>query len=255
VQSVAIAQNAIVGLGSDEDLRPLLSDDAREIDLDGKTVLPGLFDMHVHPTGAGLAEMQCQLPHGSTPEQIFSITEAYARTRKPGEWITGRAWETASFRDTPPHKSMLDRIAPEHPICFSDISGHSGWVNSLALQLAGIARDTPDPPNGIIERDLDGEPTGLLRENAAWMLRERVPQPTREEFARALKWALDTMLVHGITSLDDAGVREPMAQAYADLADAGELRQRVRGCLMYSEPGLISRRAVFARARAFRRAA
>jgi predicted amidohydrolase YtcJ len=249
VHGLAIAGNAIIGLGDEEDLRPHLTDRTRVIDLAGNTVLPGFFDMHVHPTGAGLAEMQCRLPHGSSPEAIFAITEVYARKRKPGEWITGRAYEAASFGDTPPHKSMLDAIAPDNPIYFQDISGHSGWANSLALQLAGITRDTPDPPNGIIERDLDGEPTGLLRERAAWMLMSHVPPPTREETSRGLKWALDTMLAQGITSLDDAGVGEAVAQAYADLADRGELRQRVRGCLMYSEPGLISRRALYARER------
>ena len=143
VQSVAMVRNAIVALGSDRDVRALCDSATRVVDLGGKTVLPGLCDMHVHPTGAGLAEMQCRLPHGSAPEQIFAITEAYARRRQAGDWISGRAFETASFGDTPPHKAMLDRVAPENPVYFSDISGHSGWANSRALQLAGISRERP----------------------------------------------------------------------------------------------------------------
>jgi len=248
--SVAIHGGVIVAVGNTAAIKPHVVSTTRTIDLGGKTVLPGLHDMHVHPTGAGLAEIACKLPHGSSPERIFAITAACVKAHKPGEWITGRAWEAASFGAIPPNKAMLDKVAPNNPVAFEDISGHSSWVNSMALRLAHITRDTLNPPNGIIERDASGQPTGLLREAPAVGLVSRmVPPPTQEETEKALKWALDTMLAQGITALDDAAVGESVARAYADLADRQKLHQRVRGCLMYQDEGVISRRGLYARDR------
>jgi len=247
--SIAIGHGVIVAVGDATAIKPHIDAKTRTIDLKGETVLPGLHDMHVHPAGAGMGELQCKLPQGSSPEQILAITASCVKSHKPGEWITGRAWEAASFGATPPKKEMLDKVAPNNPVVFNDISGHSVWVNSMALRLAHISKDTPNPPNGIIERDTNGEPTGLLREAASGMVSGLVPPPKPAETAQALKWALDTMLAQGITALDDAAVGENVAQAYADLADRSDLHQRVRGCLIYQDEGLISRRGLYARDR------
>jgi hypothetical protein len=247
--SIAIHKGVIVAVGDTAAIQPHVDSKTRTIDLKGETVLPGLHDLHVHPTGAGMAEMECKLPQGSSPAQIFAITASCVKSHKPGEWITGRAWEAASFGATPPNKDMLDKVAPNNPVVFNDISGHSVWVNSMALRLAHISKDTPNPPNGIIERDANGEPTGLLREAASGMVSALIPTPTRAETAQALKWSLDTMLAQGITALDDAAVGENIAQAYADLSDRGDLHQRVRGCMVYQDEGLILRRGLYARER------
>jgi len=248
--AVAISRGVIVAVGDASVVKPHMNSKTRTIDLRGETVLPGLHDMHVHPAGSGLAEMECKLPHGSSPEQIFAITASCVKSHKPGEWITGRAYEAASFGATPPNKEMLDKVAPNNPVIFSDISGHSSWANSMALRLAHITKDTPNPPNGIIERDPKGEPTGLLREGPAVALVSRlVPPPTQEQTDKALKWALDAIVSQGITSIDDALVTEDIAQAYADLSDRGQLQPRVRGCLISADDGLISRRGLYARDR------
>jgi predicted amidohydrolase YtcJ len=250
VDSVAISRGVIVGLGNSSAIKSYLSPKTRTIDLKGQTVLPGLHDMHVHPMGSGLFEMQCKIPQGSSPGQIFAIVEGCVHRHSPGEWITGRAFETVSFGATPPNKTMLDKVAPNNPVLLSDISGHTVWANSMALRLAGITRETPNPQNGIIDRDTNGEPTGLLREKpAVTMVSKLVPPPSRAQNAEALKWALGTMLAQGITAFDDALVTQDIAQAYADLADQGELQQRVRGCLIFSDEGLISRRNFYARER------
>ena len=247
--SLAIGKGVILAVGDAAAVQPHRGPRTQVIPLNGHTVLPGLHDMHVHPTGAGLSAMECQLPHGSSPKQILQITAGCVKVHKKGEWITGRAYEAASFGTTPPNKSMLDGVAPDNPVLYTDISGHSTWANSMALKLAGIAKDTPNPPNGIIERDNSGEATGLLRESASRLVGALVPPASREKSAKALKWALDTMLAQGITAFDDAFVFEPTAQAYADLADRGDLHQRVRGCLNYREEGLIARRSLYARDR------
>ncbi len=251
VDSIAVSKGVIVAIGDASAVKPYTTSATKTVDLKGQTVLPGLHDMHVHPGGAGMSELfQCKLPHGSSPEQIFAIVAKCVQAHKPGEWITGRAYEAASFGATPPNKSMLDKVAPNNPVLLNDISGHSAWANSLALKIAGITKDTKNPPNGIIERDPNGEPTGLLREApAVGIVSQHVPPPSQADTEKALKWALDTMLAQGVTAFDDALVTQDLAQAYADLSDRGELKQRVRGCLIYLDSGLIARRGIYARDR------
>src|SRR5688500_6435537 len=247
--ALAISHGAIVAVGDAAAVEPHRTPNTRVIDLNGQTVLPGLHDMHVHPGGAGMEQFRCQIPHGSGPQQIFDITAACAAKLQPGEWVSGRAYQADSFGDTPPHKSMLDRVAPNNTVIVTDISGHSSWANSAALRLAGVTRDTPDPPGGIIERDANGEPTGILRESSAGLVLSKVPPPTNEQQIVAHKWATDLMLSFGITAFDDAGVSRPGMIAYSTLADRGELKQRVRGCMRFRDPTLIRDRMLYARER------
>ena len=140
-----------------------------------------------------------------------------------------------------------------------DISGHSLWVSSRALALAGIDTSSVNPPGGIIERDASGVPTGVLRESAAGLVRRIVPPATPEQTREALRWALDQMVAQGITSITDAGVDGAGMQAYAELADAGQLHMRVQACMMLrgaafgrdnnGMPGYIVERQLYARAR------
>jgi len=248
VNAMAVGRGVILELGDEAALKPYRTARTRVIDLKGQTVLPGLHDMHVHPTGAGRSELQCQLPQGADIAKVQALVAACAKTKKPGEWITGRSYDAASLGVTP-HRTLLDKVAPNNPAIFSDISGHSSWANSAALKLAGVTKDTPNPKGGIIERDADGTPTGVFRESAAGLVGSKVPPPARAESARALKWALNHMLSYGITAFDDALVSSDVAQAYADIADAGGLKQRVRGCLIYTDAKLIANRQKYARDR------
>ncbi|WP_126173797.1 amidohydrolase [Altericroceibacterium xinjiangense] len=248
-RALAISNGAIVAVGDEAAVAPHRTPQTRVFDLDGKMVMPGLHDMHVHPQGAGLAEKACEIPHGSSPDAIFRIVGECAGRAGPGAWITGSGYQNDSFGSTPPHKSMLDRVAPNNPVLLRDISGHSGWANSAALKLAGIDRNTADPENGIIERGANGEPTGVLRESAASLVSMKIPEPTVDEAAEALSWSLANMMSHGITAYDDAGVSETTARAYAQLADAGRLKQRVRGCLWGGDMALLDRYMLYARER------
>jgi predicted amidohydrolase YtcJ len=247
--ALAIGKGVILAVGDNAAVQPLVSPQTKVIDLKGQTVLPGLHDMHVHPTGAGQRELQCQLPHHATPQQVFAITAECAKGKKPGEWITGGSFEPASFGKTPPNKVMLDKVAPNNPVMFFDISGHSAWVNSAALKLAGITKTTPDPKGGIIERDSKGEPTGLLREAASWGVSAHIPPATPEQNVRALQWSLNTMLSHGITAFDDAYVTPDIGAAYDTIADAGNLKQRVRACIVMTAEEMIQQRQLYARER------
>jgi len=246
-EAMAVENGVIVAIGSAASVSEGRQG-LKVIDLKGKTVLPGLHDMHVHPTGAGRSELQCQLPQGAALAKVQELTAACVAGKKAGEWVTGRAYDAASLGVTP-HRTLLDKAAPNNPVFFTDISGHSSWANSVALKLAGITKDTPNPKGGIIERDADGTPTGVFRESASGLVGAKVPPPTRADSARGLKWALEVMLSVGVTAFDDAVVSRDVAQAYADNADAGVLKQRVRGCLISSDPALIANRQTYARER------
>ena len=246
VEAMAIRDGVILAMGTNQEVLATTAPGARRIDLAGSTVLPGLHDMHVHPTSGGLATMRCEVNPDSTIDQALEAVAACAANKAPGEWVSGRAYEPVAL-GVSPTKEMLDRVAPNHPVFLTDVSLHSGWANSRALELAGIDRDTPNPEGGIIERDANGEPTGVLRESASHMVGGLVPAPSREETAQALGTALDYILGFGITSMDDALVSADVAQAYADLADSRDDLPFVRGCMISSDQQLIATRQYYAR--------
>jgi predicted amidohydrolase YtcJ len=245
VQALAIKDGVIIEIGTNEAVSQRQGNKTQVMDLKGAAVVPGLHDMHVHPIGAGQLRTQCTFPQGSAPKTVVDTVKACAAKKQKGEWITGGQWDAASFGKTPIHRSLLDKVAPDNPVALIDISVHSMWLNSKALQLAGITAKTPDPEGGVIERDAKGEPTGVLRESARGLVGRVIPPPTVEQTAEALKWSLSEMLSHGITAYTDAGIGEDGMQAYAMLADSGVLKQRVRGCIAWrpslgAEPGSTS---------------
>lgn len=231
-EAVAIRSGVIIAVGTDAAVNPLLGSGARVIDLEGAAVLPGLHDMHVHPMGAGLMQFQCLFPQGSSRAQILEAVETCAAARADGEWIVGGQWDAASF-GSDMHRRLLDEAAPDNPVALVDISGHSLWVSSRALEAAGITATTPNPAGGIIERSDAGELTGVLRESAGGLVRRLIPPSTPAQLVEALRWSLDLMLSYGITSFTDAGVDGTALGAYAALADQGALHQRVKACMMW----------------------
>ena len=230
-QALGVRDGRIVAIGDNTSVRTKAGRNAEVIDLKGKTVMPGMYDMHVHPAMGGMMLAQCTFPQGSPPDRILSAVAGCARQKRPGEWIVGGQWAASSFGDREPHRQMLDQAAPSNPVLLSDISGHSAWVNSAALKASGITRETKDPPNGRIERDGDGEPTGVLRETASFMVRRKIPQPTADETKAGLKRATDLMLSFGITGYTDASVNGDRLETYLSMNRNGEIRQRTRLCV------------------------
>jgi predicted amidohydrolase YtcJ len=230
-QALAIRRGVIVAVGDDASVQSLRGPLTHVIDLKGRTVFPGFHDMHIHPLGAGQMLRSCVLEREAKPEEIRATVAACAAKAKPGEWITGGSWVNDVFKNEPQDRKLLDEAAPNNPVLLMDETGHSSWASSMALQLAGITRDTANPLNGAIEHRPDGEPNGLLREAAARMVRSKVPAPSAEENAAALRDALQIILASGITSLQDAFASRETLTAFAILADRGELKQRVKACL------------------------
>jgi predicted amidohydrolase YtcJ len=233
--AIAVRSGVIVTIGNNDAVQRLRGPQTRVIDLNGDTVVPGLHDMHVHPMSAGLQQLACNFPQGSTPQQILDAVKGCVAKHAKDDLITGGQWNAAAFDKQALHRSLLDSVAPDNPVVLSDISMHSVWANSKALQKAGITSKTPNPSGGIIERDDKGEPTGVLRESAADLVRggfQRSSTPDQSE--KALSWALAQMLSYGITAFTDAVIDESTMKLYADLADKGILKQRVRGCILWS---------------------
>ena len=255
-EALAVRNGVIIAVSDTDTISALAGQQTQRIDLGGKTVLPGFHDMHVHPLFSGIRRSECDIPQGSTLEQIQSLVKACTGDRGTGKWITGGQWDASAIGRVP-DKTMLDVVAPDNPVLLYDTSGHSSWANSKALDIAGVTADTPDPEGGIIERDSAGEPTGVLRESAIYTVRQHVPPHSDEDLRTALEWSMDEMLAHGITSYTEASTgfiagTELEMQLYAKLADEGKVSQRVRLCLNWEEGNeeleqVIAKRNLYAR--------
>src|SRR5512139_2468860 len=162
-RSIAIRDNVILALGTDNAMRSLLPD-ADVIDLRDRCVIPGLIDAHLHAewTALGLKNIDAET---STVEELLRRVEERARIMPQGAWMRGHGWNQNVWGGVFPTRAALDRVAPEHPVYLTAKSGHAGWANSLALKMAGITPGTPNPAGGEIVRDALGEPTGIFLED------------------------------------------------------------------------------------------
>ena len=246
-EALAVADGRILATGASEALAVYADDAAEVIDLQGKVVLPGFHDLHVHPLYGGMMysganPRDCFIKQGSNLDAITATVAACVGKVGPGAWVTGGQWDVSPIGQLP-NRHMLDPVSAETPVLLNDTSGHSAWANSKALAMAGIDVETPDPEGGIIERDGDGAPTGLLRESAIELVRMHVPPPTDQVIRPALAWALQEMASYGITSFTEAssgfvtGSSPREAALYAALADDALLKQRTRLCITWA-PGV-----------------
>jgi len=236
-QGVAVRGGRIVAVGSDDEIVQLRGDGTEVVDLSGRMLVPGFQDAHVHPVAGGLDMLRCELHHlGSAAEYVAAI-KAYAEANPDADWILGGGWAMDAFPGGTPTKELLDDVVPDRPVYLPNRDGHSGWVNSVALKLAGITRDTPDPADGRIERDAQGEPQGTLHEGAQSLVSDLAPPPTDEEMLQGLLKGQAHMLSLGITAWQDAIVDEGgefgNLDAHLRAGADGTLKARVIGALWW----------------------
>jgi len=228
-EALAIDDGRIVFVGLNPDVDAFAGPGTHFVDLEGKMVLPGFHDSHVHPVSGGVELGQCDLNGLATREGLFAAIEECAARIPDEEWLVGGGWDLPLFPGANPDREDLDRLSPDQPAYLSSADGHSAWVNSRALDIAGIDMTTPDPPNGRIEREpKTGEPTGTLRESASALVSKHLPPLGPEDYVEGLKRALRMANGFGITSLIEASAKEHTVEAYAALARSGELTARVR---------------------------
>ncbi len=227
-RAVALAGGHIVAVG--DDLEHLAGPTTRCIDLDGRTVLPGFNDAHIHFVGWALRRGWLELADVSSAAQAVARVAEYAAHVPAGRWVRGGGWDANVWPEGTPNRTLLDQVAPHHLVLLDSHDWHSVWVNSLALARAGITAATPDPDDGVIERDpMTGEPTGILRENAIKLLDNLAAEPGPDEACAALRTAFPLAHAAGLTSIQEAN-DTPQAlalRAFQALQRRGELGLRV----------------------------
>jgi predicted amidohydrolase YtcJ len=230
-EAVAVRDGRIVAVGTARDVSEHVGPRTRRMDLRDRTLLPGFQDAHVHPSMAAGELLRCALHDlPSTLDAYLGAIRAYAHANREREWIDGAGWHMAAFPGGTPLAADLDRAVPDRPACFDNRDGHGAWVNSRALELAGITRETPDPPHGRIERDVHGNPTGTLHESAVELVKDLIPDPTPEERVTGLGLAQAYLHRFGITAWQDAWVTEPELDAYLTFCGRGLLTARAIAC-------------------------
>ncbi|RAG83202.1 amidohydrolase [Streptacidiphilus pinicola] len=254
--AVAVRGGRILAVGHEHELRPLIGRTTEVVDLEGRLLLPGFQDAHVHTVFAGTNLTRCDLHPLRTAEQYLAAIADYAAAHPEAEWITGGGWRLDAFPDGRPTRQLLDAITTvgDRPVALPNRDAHGLWVNSRALELAGITKDTPDPADGRIERDADGVPTGMLQEGAADLVERHIPADTGEDFYQGLLAGQAYLHSFGITGWQDAAVGAAFGPgdvygAYLRADREGTLSARVRAAQWWDRAGGLEQLAFFERRR------
>jgi predicted amidohydrolase YtcJ len=236
-REIAIKDGRILAVGSaDGDLAEFREGPNTEvISMPGRLALPGFQDAHIHAPFAGHNRLRVWLNDVVGRNEYLRIIATYAADHPEVPWIVGGGWAMESFPGGLPRKEDLDAIVPDRPVFLFNKDVHGAWVNSLALERAGITKDTPDPSDGRIERDPDsGQPTGVLHEGAAYTMNDTVlPLPTQQDWEEAILNAQEHLHALGITAWQDAWITPGTHEAYRALAHDGRLTARVVGALWW----------------------
>lgn len=231
--ALAVRDGHVVALGAD-DVRDLVGPRTRVLDRPGALVVPGFQDCHVHAPPAGRERLTIDLHDLPGRQAYLDTIAAYAAANPDVEWLTGGGWALEHFPGAAPRREDLDAVAGGRPAFLFNRDLHGAWVNTAALERAGIDAATPDPPDGRYERDESAMPSGMLHEGAAYSFRTRwVPEPDRTEWEHAILEAQRHLYSLGVTGWQDAWVTPETFAAYVALAGSGRLTARVVGALWW----------------------
>jgi len=233
--AVAVRGDKIVYVGFDDGVDALEGPETRVIDLGGKMLMPSFQDIHIHPIYAGREALTVDLNELSSIEEYVSAVKAYADANPDEAWILGGGWSMDVFGPgARASKKLIDAVVADRAVYLTSSDGHTGWANSMALELAGIDEDTQDPASGIVDRNPDtGEIIGSLQEGAMELLTAHIPPATPEFDQQSLEYAVGLLNRYGITAITDAMVTQPGLDAYRALDDRGELTLRVVASLWW----------------------
>ncbi len=232
VEAVAVKDDKIIETGNYLDIKKLIGDKTKTIDLDGKTMIPGLIEGHGHIMGVGYNQLNLDLLNTNSFEEIVAIVKEKANTVPEGTWILGRGWHQDKWTSTPeklikgfPTHDKLSKAIPNHPVYLRHASGHASLANNKAMEMFEINKNTKDPDGGEIFRDISGNPTGIFNETAQGKITP--PSYSFDEQIKALKLANRHALENGITSFHDAGSDFNDIKAYKTLSENNELDIRL----------------------------
>jgi hypothetical protein len=240
-KAVAVKDGRILKVGTNAQVKRMAGTTTKVIDLGGKTVVPGLIDSHMHPGGSWGAYLVRGVacgPNFTKVKELLDAVRKKASETPPGNWILGYSMDNVKLGRYPTLKE-LDDASPVNPLYIQRRDGHNGVANSLALKMAGITRETPDPHHGKIERDEKGEPTGLLRESAKDLVYHKLPPYTEDEFYRGLQIVYDECLRLGLTSIHASMVSPAEFRAMQRLKREGRLSVRTSVHLSGRDKGMV----------------
>jgi predicted amidohydrolase YtcJ len=232
-QAVAVGGGRVLAVGSPADVAEVAGPRTRRIDLPGRLVLPAFQDAHIHPPESGMEMTRCYLHDATGASDTLDRIRAYAAAHPEAGWILGGGWALDHFPGGTPTRQELDGVVSDRPAFLTNRDGHDAWVNSVALRMAGVSRDTPDPPDGRIERVGPGEPAGTLHEGAMSLVERHVPPPSETEWEAAVMRAQEHLHSLGITAWQDAIVHPENLATYRALAADGRLTARVVAALWW----------------------
>jgi predicted amidohydrolase YtcJ len=228
-QAIAVKGDRIVFVGSNSDAQKYVGTATRVVDLHGNTVLPGMTDAHHHLSGVGFREMTLNLEGITSLQGFLAKVKTRVDQAKPGEWVTGRGWiETHWQPSVFPTRQDLDNVAPNNPLILTRADGHASVVNTAALKIAQVDKNTPNPFGGEISKDKQtGEPNGMLLDAAQGLVRRRIPPTTRDDEERAIILGVKRDIELGWTQIQDAGGSYGDVDLYKNLYGAGTIKLRI----------------------------
>lgn len=232
-RAVAVSGGRILAVGSEVEIRDHVGAGTEVVDLDGRLLTPGFQDSHVHTSSSGLDMLRCDLTGCTDAESAADHIARYAAANPDLSWIVGSGWHQTWFPRGCPSKDVLDGLVPDRPAFIYNADGHGAWVNSRAIELAGIRAGTPDPHDGRIERLVDGEPQGTLHEGAASRVERLAPAVTIDDMVRGILAGQGYLLSKGITAWQDTHIDDLVHAAYRALADGDRLKGTAVGALWW----------------------
>ena len=235
-EAVAVKGDRIVAVGTRPAIEALRGPATTVVDAAGGTVVPGFNDSHVHFLSGSQSLQELDLGGARTLEDVQQRIREFAASHPAATWIRGRGWNYSAFPGGLPTRAQLDAALPDRPATLVCFDGHSSWVNTKALEAAGITKGTPDPSAGVITRDASGAPEGLLKESAQQLVRKVMPQVTRAEQRQALLAGIARAHELGVTSVQNASGNADEFALYQDMRASGALRLRVYSAVSVS-PG------------------
>ena len=227
--ALAIAGNRIMALGATTEIRSLAGAKTRVVDANQRTVLPGFNDAHVHWLMGGFSITNVDLRDATSPQEFARRIGEHAKNLPKGRWILGGDWDHEKWPGTPlPAKEMIDAVTPDHPVFVNRTDGHMALANSLALKLAKVTKETKEVPGGLIVRDANGEPTGVLKDAAMDLVDKVIPARSWDEKHAAALAATEHAAKAGVTSVQDMSAGEDVG-LYQYMLEHGELKTRIYG--------------------------
>jgi predicted amidohydrolase YtcJ len=227
-EAFAVKEGKFIAVGSNDDMKAFTGKDTKTVDLKGKMVMPGLVDAHIHALRGALTSLGVSFPPTASIDEIKAAVKKYITDKKlkKGKWVEGAKW-SIDYKKL--NAKMLDEVSPDNPVFLHDWTNHLGWVNTAALKAAKITKDTPDPEDGVIDRDSSGNPTGTLHDKALGLITAVMPPPPPEVVQKRAEWIFNKLNSYGVTGIITAQLDPMRLKAYRALESQGKLSVRIQG--------------------------